>query len=63
MKPEKLQTMLIRWLTMLLRDDDGCAVIRAMVEQHEMPVIDLAHGKHSAEKMAVCQQADYHKSN
>lgn len=36
--------LFFRWLTVLLHDDHGRAVIRAMVEQHEMPVIDLAYG-------------------
>jgi hypothetical protein len=32
--------LFVQWLTMLLRDDHGRAVIREMVEQNEMPVID-----------------------
>ena len=36
--------LFVQWLILLLRDDQGRAVIRAMVEQNEMPVIDRAYG-------------------
>ena len=45
MRDEEQHELFVRWLTLLLRDDHGRAVIRAMVEQHEMPVIDDAEGR------------------
>lgn len=45
MRGEEQSEIFVQWLTMLLRDDHGRAVIRAMVEQHEMPVIDDAEGR------------------
>ena len=52
--------LFVQWLTMLLRDDHGRAVIRAMVEQNEMPVIDLAHRKRRATEMSMRQPADFY---
>ena len=37
--------LFVHWLTVLLHDDRGRAVIRAMVEQHEIPVIEDATGR------------------
>lgn len=45
MRGEEQRELFVQWLTLLLRDDHGRAVIRAMVEQHEMPVIDDADGR------------------
>lgn len=45
MRDEEQHELFVQWLTMLLRDDHGRAVIRAMVEQNEMPVIDDAEGR------------------
>lgn len=45
MRVEELHELFVQWLTLLLRDDHGRAVIRAMVEQHEMPVIEDAEGR------------------
>ena len=45
MRDEEQHELFVQWLTLLLRDDHGRAVIRAMVEQHEMPVIDDAEGR------------------
>lgn len=47
LKEKKMQgaqrhDLFVQWLTLLLSDDRARAVIRAMVEQHEMPVIDAA---------------------
>ena len=39
---EERHELFVQWLNVLLRDDHGRAVIRAMVEEHEMPVIDDA---------------------
>ena len=45
MRNEERHELFLQWLTLLLRDDHGRAVIRTMVEQHEMPVIDDTEGR------------------
>jgi len=45
MRVEEQHELFVQWLTLLLHDDHGRAVVRAMVEQHEMPVIDDAEGR------------------
>lgn len=45
MRNEERHELFVQWLNLLLRDDHGRAVIRAMVEQHELPVIDDAEGR------------------
>ena len=35
-----LEELFLQWLTTILRDTRGRAVIRSMVEQHELPVIE-----------------------
>lgn len=45
MRDEEQHELFVQWLNMLLRDDHGRAVIRAMVEEHEVPVIDDAEGR------------------
>ena len=45
MRGEEQRELFVQWLTLLLRDDHGRAVIRAMVEQNEMPVIEDAEGR------------------
>ena len=62
MRDEEQHELFVQWLTLLLRDDHGRAVIRAMVEEHELPVIDLAHGKQLATKMPTGQPADFQAS-
>ena len=47
MRDEEQHELFVQWLNMLLRDDHGRAVIRAMVEEHEMPVIDDAEGRNA----------------
>lgn len=44
-KGQELQGLFVQWLTTLLQDTRSRAVIRAMVDQHEMPVIDDAEGR------------------
>lgn len=44
-KDPDLQGLFVQWLTNLLQDTRSRAVIRAMVDQHEMPVIDDAEGR------------------
>ena len=63
MREEEQHELFVQWLTLLLRDDHGRAVIRAMVEEHELPVIDLAHGKQPATKMPAGQPTDFQGSN
>lgn len=45
MRSEERHELFLQWLTLLLRDDQARAVIRAMVEEHEMPVIEDAAGR------------------
>ena len=45
---EPRHEMFVQWLTGLLRDDHGRAVIRELVKQHELPVIDRDRGSISA---------------
>ena len=42
---EDLQELFVQWLTALLQNTRTRAVIRAMVEQHEMPAIDDEAGR------------------
>lgn len=42
---EELHEMFFQWLTTLLRDERGRSVIRTMVDEHELPVIDDAAGR------------------
>lgn len=42
---EELHELFFQWLTTLLRDERGRSVIRTMVEEHELPVIDDAAGR------------------
>jgi hypothetical protein len=42
--PGELHDLFLQWLMLLLSDDRSRAEIRAMIEQHEMPVIDGATG-------------------
>jgi hypothetical protein len=37
-----LQTIFIQWLNTTLRDEQWRAYVRAQLQQHELPVIDLA---------------------
>ena len=45
MRDAERHDLFVHWLTMVLQDDHGRAVVRAMVEEHEMPVIDDAAGR------------------
>jgi hypothetical protein len=45
---EPRHEVFVQWLTMLLRDEHGRAVIRELVKQHALPVIDLDRGSISA---------------
>jgi hypothetical protein len=63
MRDEEQHELFVQWLNILLRDDHGRAVIRAMVEQHEMPVIDFAHGERRATNRPACQPADFQASS
>ncbi len=47
MRNEERHELFVQWLTLLLSDDRGRAVVRAMVEEHEMPVIDDAEGRNA----------------
>lgn len=42
---EELHELFFQWLTTLLRDERGRSVIRTMVDEHELPVIDDAAGR------------------
>lgn len=42
-KPDKLQTIFIRWLNAALQDPRWRSFIRARLQESELPVIDLAH--------------------
>ena len=44
MRGEERHELFLQWLTLLLRDDQARAVIRAMLEEHEIPVIEDAAG-------------------
>ncbi|NBU11577.1 MAG: hypothetical protein EBS84_21660 [Proteobacteria bacterium] len=45
MRETERHELFVHWLTMVLQDNHGRAVVRAMVEEHEMPVIDEATGR------------------
>lgn len=40
--PEEMQDMFVQWLTALVQDTRGRAVVRTLVEENELPVIDHA---------------------
>ena len=44
MQEAERHELFVYWLTMLLHDGRGRAVVRAMLEENEMPVIDFARG-------------------
>lgn len=44
MQEAERHELFVHWLMMLLHDDRGRTAVRAMLEEHEMPVIDLARG-------------------
>lgn len=45
--PEEMHELFVQWLTSLVQDTRGRAVIRQMVEQHELPVIEDADGRNA----------------
>lgn len=63
MRDDEQHEFFVQWLTLLLRDDHGHAVVRAMVEEHEMPVIDFAHGERRATNRPACQPTDFQASS
>lgn len=42
---KELHEQFFQWLTTLLCDEQGRSVIRTMMEEHELPVIDDAAGR------------------
>jgi len=55
--------LFVQWLTMLLRDDQGRALIRAMVEQNEMPVIDDAATRAASPRVRVGSPSSTHRTS